>query len=196
LPDNKEHAICCGQGGHIYAANPELARKFTAVATAASKLPYITYCINCRELFLSSKKRSAHLLEGLFEIHSPELPVHLSQKARNRTTLKQTVLREFWGADCDGNVNISREFDLLIAEDMFCKMDRLLISEEEVYETICHCERDASYFVDRETATRIAYKKVGLITFWVEYNRLDSNIEVVNAYSHRIEFATADLNKT
>ncbi|MDR0310673.1 MAG: FAD-dependent oxidoreductase, partial [Acidobacteriota bacterium] len=57
-----EKAACCGFGGQIYSANPGLVEKILLERTSASELPYITYCANCRDLFLSKEKESRHIL--------------------------------------------------------------------------------------------------------------------------------------
>jgi Fe-S oxidoreductase len=47
----KEPNRCCGFGGHMSLANPELYNQITTNRAAASDKPYIAYCANCKEVF-------------------------------------------------------------------------------------------------------------------------------------------------
>jgi hypothetical protein len=66
LPLHDEAAQCCGWGGQPAIANPEYARFVTERRIAESDLPYIAYCINCRDVFLEAGKEAKHILEILF----------------------------------------------------------------------------------------------------------------------------------
>ncbi|MDR3305914.1 MAG: (Fe-S)-binding protein, partial [Clostridiales Family XIII bacterium] len=88
LGPSGETAACCGFGGHIYPANPTLLGEILAERTAASEVPYITYCANCNDLFLSEGKDSRHILDILFPSPSEEGLPSLTQRRENRRALK------------------------------------------------------------------------------------------------------------
>ncbi|MDR0875555.1 MAG: NAD(P)-binding protein [Clostridiales Family XIII bacterium] len=95
LPLNGEHAACCGFGGHIYPANPGLLD--AVIEERRSETPVITYCANCRDLFLSKGYAATHILEHLFGNGTPadsettgaprRLPT-LSERRDNRRAVK------------------------------------------------------------------------------------------------------------
>ena len=66
IDSGKHEAACCGFGGHIYSANPELYGKIVNERISDSKNSYITYCANCRDAFILAGKESRHILEVLF----------------------------------------------------------------------------------------------------------------------------------
>jgi hypothetical protein len=66
LPVQSGIARCCGYGGQPWAADRSFPAKVAADRAAESELPYITYCINCRDAFREQGKRARHILEVLF----------------------------------------------------------------------------------------------------------------------------------
>ena len=66
LEELREPNRCCGYGGHMRIANPELYDEITQHRAEASDKPYIVYCANCREVFASRGKECAHILDMVF----------------------------------------------------------------------------------------------------------------------------------
>jgi Fe-S oxidoreductase len=186
LPQNKDRALCCGQGGHIYAANPELARKFAEAAEAQSALPYLTYCTNCRDIFLKQGKRVLYASDVFFGIEPLLAPVHIREKEQNRRLLKSQAQKEFWGETRADETEAADE--IFFPEDVLRKMDGLLLSERDIREVIRENEEEKTYLVSDEKGERIASKRLGLLTIWAEYKIRGGVIDVDNVYCHRIEF--------
>jgi hypothetical protein len=81
---NGPKAACCGFGGHIYSANPSLFATIVNKRASADACAYITYCANCRDLFLHEGKDSLHILDILFPTgRGVKLP-SLSERRQNR----------------------------------------------------------------------------------------------------------------
>ena len=202
LPENQKHALCCGHGGHIYAANPKLSKKFTETAARLSDEPYMTYCTNCRDLFLAEGKQAAYLMDPLFAIEPLRAPRHLSQRAENRRNAIPLALRSFWGEDewqgrirtdgtpeaMVGTGSVHSELPVRFPEGLLAKMDGLLISAEEIEDVVRTGEKTRSFLVNATQGTRITHKKIGLVTCWAEYRACEESYQVVNAYMHRMEF--------
>jgi Fe-S oxidoreductase len=195
LPENRSRALCCGQGGHIYAANPNLSRKFTAVAIAQSASPYLTYCTNCRNLFLAAGKQSAYLLDSFFDVEPAVNPPHLATRDLNRKKAKIAALCEFWdetGTSPDGLAAADgTEGFIGFPNAVLRKADRLLVTENEIRDVILSAEADLDYLVREENGTRLAGKRIGLLTVWAEYHPTETGFETVNTYVHRIDFLPA-----
>ena len=67
MPGGEKHG-CCGFGGNVEVANPKFAGKVAEQRGRMSENPYITYCINCRDVFYDEGKPVHHILDLLFDI--------------------------------------------------------------------------------------------------------------------------------
>ena len=90
----REKTECCGFGGLMQNANPEMAKKQIEQRAAQSDLDYLVYCAVCRESLRGSGKRSAHLLDFLFPEQNKIDPatrarIGISERRDNRMRLKQ-----------------------------------------------------------------------------------------------------------
>lgn len=189
LPDAGETARCCGMGGHIYPANRSLALNMVKHAADLSDKPYIAYCTNCRNLFLSAGKPCKHVLDDVFGLEPLAKLFPVSQLKKNRKALKEDLLKDLWGeAAMTGREE--KNIHLCISESVLDKMNNLLISEEDVAGVIRHCEETGSKLIREDSGTFIAYRQIGIITYWVEFSLEKSSGEdvykVLNVYSHRL----------
>ena len=190
LPETRERTLCCGMGGHIYAANPALSGKMTETATGQSGLPYIAYCTNCKNRFLSSGKSAVHILDILFGVEPRKSALHIAEKRRNRLELKARLLASLWGEKAEfqeeSPMDAENRLVLNIPEALLQKMDKQLISEDDVYETITFSEQEDLAVVNASSGTKTGHKRIGIMTYWVEYRREGDTVDVANVYSHRL----------
>lgn len=66
LEENEEYAKCCGYGGHGCIADERYIDFVADKRIAESEYPYITYCINCRDMFKTHGKDAVHILELIY----------------------------------------------------------------------------------------------------------------------------------
>jgi hypothetical protein len=67
-PHTRETARCCGFGGMVVPANPDLAERVMSRRTSEVKSDQmVTYCAACRESMVKGGKRAAHILDLVFE---------------------------------------------------------------------------------------------------------------------------------
>ncbi len=185
IKDSKIEARCCGMGGHIYPSNPAVFHKMLNASVKESELPYISYCTNCRNVFLSAGKNTIHILDGVFGLKPLENPYHISELRKNRLELKKRMLNIIWGEDFE----IMRQeysINLKISEEIYDKMDRLHISEEDVYQVAEYCEQNNETVFDDETGIHTGHLQIGIITYWIQYIKHEDYLELINVYSHRI----------
>jgi Fe-S oxidoreductase len=184
-PASGREALCCGMGGHIYPANPAVFQKMFSAAVNQSGLPYITYCTNCRNLFLSAGKACIHILDLVFGAAPLKKPFHIAELKKNRLALKRRLLENIWGEHLD---IMEKQYNvkLTISEEVYEKMDRLHISEEDVYEVVEYCEQNNETVFDPETSILTGHLRIGIITYWVQYKKGSDKIDIVNVYCHRI----------
>ena len=186
LASGGEKAACCGFGGQIYPANPGLLEKILLERTSASELPYITYCANCRDLFLSKGKGSRHILEILFPsgADSEKSLPSLTERRENRRALARSFsldsIAETQPAPETLNLDISPELE--------AKMNRLLLLREDVIAAIEHCEREKARVLNPANGHFTGCRRGRVITVWVEYviEPADRRVTLHNVYSHRM----------
>lgn len=63
---SREKTECCGYGGLMFFANPELAKKVGLRRTKESPSDYVAYCAMCRDYFASVNKRTWHILDMIY----------------------------------------------------------------------------------------------------------------------------------
>ena len=179
--ESGKNALCCGLGGHIYAANPDLVNDIVSKRIAGGAAEFITYCTNCRDIFSLAGKPCRHILDVLFTGNSARrLPPSLSQRRRNRMLLK---------GHFSGNAITQEnetEMKLVISPELAEKMDRLLILEEEARGAIRHCEETQMKILNPETGHYTGHLQIGIITYWVTYAVEKDAFVLHNVYSHRM----------
>jgi hypothetical protein len=191
LPVQEHAQRCCGFGGQPECADPGFVEKVRKDRAEESSLPYICYCMNCREAFIKAGKPSLHILElrygGIGEhggtgdagdAGAPELSP--SARRANREALRASFEGRLDRA-CVGT-------DITLADDIIQKMDEDKILAEDVYATVNHARRTASCFLQPASGVRSGQLKIGRATYWVDY--LESgdtgHTTITAVYSHRL----------
>lgn len=185
LPTGDKHG-CCGFGGNIEVASPKLAAK---IADERSKLhdnPYITYCINCRDVFHDDGKPVRHILDILLDIQPPQgtLPT-VTERRCNRVALKEDLLEEIWGESM--NEKPEMKYELIINPAVKEKMNALRILEEDICYVLEMGEVHGRRTFFPQADSYKCYREIGRITCWVEYRPHDGRYEICNVYTHRMK---------
>ena len=180
-------AECCGYGGHIYASNPDLYKRVLDLRTMESELPYLAYCSNCRDAFSASGKRCSHIFDVLFGIGDGEREApRLAERRMNRRYLKKRISEICLGPGICGPEKKETP-QVIIPLDLGRKMERGLISEEDVQNIISDAENTDMKHFDAETGHSIAHGAVGVSTCWVIYMKENDGFHLINVYSHRMK---------
>lgn len=189
---NASYAACCGYGGLLTEANPDLAARAATDRAQGLTGPVLTYCAMCREQLVSSGKQAAHLLEMLFPSgREPfSLPgTGLSARRDNRRRLKNSLMRKVWQ-----KTPLSSPEHTLIALDMAKDVRELTekrrILESDIQQTIAMAETRGQLFYDDKSGSWLASFTLGQVTFWVRYSvQKDGSYRIHTAYSHRMKIA-------
>ena len=185
---------CCGFGGHIQVPNPELFQRFGEEAAAGSEAPYLVYCANCREVFLSRGKDCRHILEEYFGRAAAEIPSIL-EKRQNALTLKKEMMKEGWDMDFTPSVNPWDALELDIPKELRQKMERTMVSTADLQETIWNAETGGDKLLG-DDGWLLASMVKSVITYWVQYrpreNGSENEFEVSAVYSHRMKWRGAE----
>ena len=189
LQENETYARCCSFGGQPGVANPEYTDFVVQKRISESENPYITYCINCRDVFIDAGKEAIHILDILFgDSKTSRKLATISQRRENRIRLKRNVLKEHWNIELHEE---RKEPDkkVRISKAVAGKLSKERILEEDVIGVLEFCERTGRRVYHPELGTYSGYMEVGYTTYWVEYKAesKDESYELVNAYSHRMK---------
>ncbi|UWG99017.1 NAD(P)-binding protein [Dehalobacter sp. DCM] len=190
LPLNREKTQCCGYGGLIATVNPELASEISLERIQYSDKDYVTYCVNCRDDFARHGKPTWHLLDVLFFAKDPERAKRkapsYSQRRENRWRLREKLLNMLWGEAMQEKQAIE-DIKLIICSELAEQLDRDLILVDEVKEVLRAAQNTGKNVLIIENGNYLTHKKMGLITYWVEYQVESDYYRVLNAYSHRMQ---------
>jgi hypothetical protein len=192
-----KYAQCCGYGGLIATVNPKLAKKITDERINASAKDYVTYCTNCRDDFVKNGKNARHLLDMIFSGKKAEMPLPAppsrSQRLKNRTEVKKRMLEEFWGEKTEREAPKHEGIHLFLSDGIVQKMDDRFILEDELRQVVCFAEENGNKLISRENGHIFAHKKIGHVTYWVEYTKAGDGFEIVSVYSHRIQLVEENI---
>ncbi len=183
---NKTRYGCCGFGGNVEIANPDFADYVAARRVDISDKPYLTYCINCRDVFIGEKKPTLHVLDVLFDLNGfdIELP-SLTKRRSNRLRLKESLLRDCWGKQMD-KLECKYDFEIVLHDKLREKMDSLKLVDDDICRVIETSNNFNRRTFDKENDEYICYAKLNYITCWVRYKKEENVYHIKNVYTHRM----------
>lgn len=178
LEDPADRDGCCGFGGHIYPAGPEVYRQTVERRAASSELPYVTYCVNCRDVFTAKGKDCRHILDVLTGMdHRRTALPSLQQRRANRVHLKSILSGEPETEEATMN--------LIMSDELREKLNEMLILDEDLEAVIENSERTARY-LKKPNGDCVGHLRQGCVTYWAVWRREGEQVRLVNAYSHRM----------
>jgi len=190
LPLSRELTQCCGYGGLMFFANPDLASETVRRRIEQSQVDYVVYCAMCRDRFASQGKRTIHLLDVIFgetlDKAATRSGPKYSQRHENRIHLKNDLSRELWGETVAEKKGLEA-YRLRISPRVQELMEIRLILEDDVRSVIHHAESTGAKMQNRRSCHTVAHYRPTEVTYWVEYSRDGEEYVVHNTYSHRME---------
>ena len=177
---------CCGYGGLTQFTNREVAKKMTASCLERSELPYLSYCMACRDRFAREGRESMHLLELVYGTSADHCP-DISAKRYNRLSLKQELLSEVWNEEVEAAMLGFTIDYTLEAEEM---MDDRMILKTDVVRVLQNLRETGEAILDEETGLIVTRARLGNVTFWVKFTETETGYLVHRAYSHRMTIQT------
>ncbi|HUK77946.1 MAG TPA: heterodisulfide reductase-related iron-sulfur binding cluster, partial [Thermoleophilia bacterium] len=185
---SRERTECCGFGGLMLYANPEMGERVAERRTGTSEADFVAHCAMCRDRFAGRGKPTVHLLDLVlgrdYDERARRRGPLLTQRAEQRARLKRRLLADLWGEPTGDGA--WRDQLILTAEVEQLLEDRF-IRPAEVQQTIAHGEATGRRFVEPATGHLLASHGIGSVTYWVEYSRDGDRFVVHGAYSHRME---------
>jgi Fe-S oxidoreductase len=189
LEELKEQNRCCGHGGHIRVANPDLYDEIARHRAEASESPYIVYCANCKEVFVSRRKACAHILDLVFDLDPGARVPSLQERRDNSLRVKRELMRETQGMDFQPKSHPWDALTLVIGDELQQELDKKLISAADLKEVIWLAEESGDKLHDPVDGSYISSMVKPVITYWVRYRATAPHTyEIVQAYYHRMRF--------
>ena len=187
----REKTECCGFGGLMQDANPELARETALRRGQRSESDFLAYCAMCRDNLAAVGKRTMHLLDLFFG--DPDVPDPAarprpgwSRRQENRERLKAGLLEKLWGETPPGQA-VHQGVDLCFEPAVEAMLESRRILKEDIKKVIHHAENGGQRFRHADTGRYLAAFRPSRATFWVEYAPDPRGFKIYNAYAHRME---------
>ena len=177
---------CCGYGGLTQFTNREVAKKMTDKCLERSDLPYLSYCMACRDRFAREGRESMHLLELVYGTSADHCP-DISAKRYNRLSLKNTLLSEVWNEEVEA---VDLGFTIEYTPEAEEMMDDRMILKTDVIRVLQNLKETGDEVLDGETGLCVTRARLGNVTFWVKYTETETGYRVHRAYSHRMNVTT------
>jgi len=202
LPDGNR---CCGFGGHMRTANPELFDTIVEHRSSADETPYLVYCANCAETFALAGKTRAHILDLVFQADDAEETGENLQRRRDNAVRAKAALIEFYeGGTFKPAVRPWDALRVKLPASLAADMGLRLILEDDVKEAIHESESAGEVFIlpggasnGGELRQCRLFREV--VTIWVQYIKHgedetaeDYDYTVVDAWNHRMRFFDND----
>ena len=179
---DRDESPCCGYGGLTQFTNREVAKKMTDKCLERSDLPYLSYCMACRDRFAREGRESMHLLELVYGTSADHCP-DISAKRYNRLGLKNQLLTEVWNEEVEA---VDLGFTIDYTEDAIAMMDDRMILKTDVIRVMESLKETGEAILDEETGLIVTRARLGNVTFWVKFTETDTGYLIHRAYSHRM----------
>lgn len=181
-----DRSPCCGYGGLAGYAKPEVAADYTKAALEGCEGLQLTYCMGCRDRYARQGAESAHILELIYASPAGD-PPGISEKRKNRLTLKQRLLRDIWKEDTH---MAPRGYKIEYTPEVKELMEQRMVLESDI-ETVMQAYREGGEAIyEADTGLRISRYRLGNVTFWVKFTEDAEGYVIHSAYSHRMTVET------
>ena len=185
---SRTNTQCCGFGGLMENANPEMANKQLEQRRSESDLDFLTYCAMCRNQLRGAGKRTVHILDYLFPGREcPGEPAAqprtgLSESRENRERLKADLLDRLWN-------QTPKKTDLTplyMTPEVKATLEQRRILNQDIRAAIAHGEETGKKMRNIDSGHFLVSHRPSMVTFWVEYTVVDTGYQVHNGYCHRM----------
>ena len=181
-PYSGDKSPCCGYGGLTQFTNREVAKKMTDKCLERSDLPYLSYCMACRDRFAREGRESMHLLELVYGTSADHCP-DISAKRYNRLGLKEELLKDVWNEEVEA---VDLGFTIDYTPEAEIMMDDRMILKSDVIRVLQALRENGEAILDEETDLIVTRARLGNVTFWVKFTETETGYLVHRAYSHRM----------
>jgi hypothetical protein len=181
---------CCGFGGLVFNANPKLTQKINRQRAGQSGQDFLAYCAMCRDRLARVGKNTGHLLDLFWpQTDHPELrrDPGFSGRHDNLSRIKHRMLAEIWQEIPDQPLRENPAVPVHCSPGVKQTLEDHFILESDIAQVLAHIGTGTPPFYNPDTRTHIAFFRPGQVCFWVAFQPQETRIEIVNAWSHRMQ---------
>ncbi|MDD5205588.1 MAG: heterodisulfide reductase-related iron-sulfur binding cluster [Desulfobacterales bacterium] len=182
---------CCGYGGLVSNADPDLAGNIARRRAQEDSLDYVAYYAMCRDSLAAAGKRVLHPLDLIWETSAGGDPAArkgpgYSKRHENRARLKRKLLLDIW-KERPEEMQDYEKIILRIPPEVAERLENRRILVEDLQQVIAYAERAGRKLHDPQTGHWLAHHTPARVTYWVEYSFSEEAYTIHNAYSHRMK---------
>ncbi len=179
---SRETTECCGFGGLVFSANPDLARRSAKRRADDTNRPLVVFCALCHELYGRTGHDTWHILDLLLSEagtapHSRPF-LRWSDRRENRRKLKAILTGTTAPEVASSHLNIEEPLRRLL--------DERWIMDSEILAVIEEAESGGPRLKRKDSEVYLAHSVLGERTLWVQYSRRGDLWVVHDSYSHRM----------
>lgn len=181
MPLTGDISPCCGFGGLVRYANPEVSGKKAELAVRRTEHKILTYCMACRDQFSRAGADTCHILELTYGIEPGQVP-DISGRRANRLRLRERLLKDIWKEE----TQMDTKLPIIYGEGVEELMDDRMILKSDVEAVLKAYKESGEAVEDQEKGWLITNCRIGNVTFWVKFTQTEEAFMVHGAYSHRM----------
>ncbi|BCS88047.1 pyridine nucleotide-disulfide oxidoreductase/dicluster-binding protein [Pseudodesulfovibrio sediminis] len=193
-PLTGETTQCCGYGGLLSEANPQLADIVTRQRAGTMDEDIVTYCVMCRDMMAKTGKGAIHIYDLLYPEtgnRADRAAPGYSARRENRVHLKEALLSGVW-QDADDIPALPHESVVVQYTDKAAAiMEERRILHTDVQKVLYAASQSGKRFVHSESGHLLASFRPVVVTYWVEYEPVDDGYLVHKSWSHRMHIKGA-----
>ena len=194
LPYHGERAQCCSFGGQIDDTNPPYADWLAEERAAASPLPYLVSCANCRDVLQSKGKDCRHIFDLLLGLERGPQVADVNQRLANREQAKRDIITRFFPERSGEIIERVPAVRLEAEAEVLAKLGKERVRLDDAAQIIAAGEASGRVSVDELTGHCFSYGMIGPVTLWAEYSPLPGGAyRLHNAYQHRMKIESEDV---
>jgi hypothetical protein len=179
---------CCGFGGLMENANPDVAKKVTTARGKQTESEMLTYCAMCRDQLARTGKPVSHVLDLLFydTAQSADEPSPtISDRRINRRNLKNQVLESYPDTQSVPAADWEK-VSLHISQELSTLLEERRILEDDIRKVLYQQRQKGSALIHGDSGSKISSATLGPVTFWVQYKEENRSFNIERCWSHRM----------
>jgi Fe-S oxidoreductase len=185
-----ENTSCCGYGGLVSCASPDIAAEMSAGRAADLPHTALASCVMCRDRLVAQGKDCLHLLDLLFprpavsaKDAAGEKGPGLSARRAGRVALRRRLLRGRAGEETPS----LQPAGMRVPPETLARLEDRHILLDDVAQAVAWTESSGQYFENLENGHRLGSFRPRHVTFWVEYSRGGEGLVLHDAWCHRMK---------
>jgi hypothetical protein len=181
---------CCGFGGLVFNANPTLTQKINQQRAGQSDQDFLAYCAMCRDRLARVGKKTAHLLDLFWpQTDHPEQrrDPGFSGRHDNLARVKHRMLMELWQESPASPPAQTPAVPVRYSPGVKEILEDHFILESDIQQVLAHVGTGTPPFYNPENGTHIAFFRPARVCFWVAFQKHETGLDIVNAWSHRMQ---------